>query len=200
MECPGKTSVTACPNAAMPCTEHASAPSKLAGRTGSADNCVQVWDHGGNGCVRYSAATVGLPVMGYVAENRVIQAALGQTLRSRRSVVDYVSPVNPPPLSLLTCGQAASSSAAYAILHVAAHHLPGVLIPEPMLAGLVADSDLASICARLAFRCSLTACLDSDAPMLPSTWKVAVAYLSKCNLSAYSTLSTPGLPHRHAEQ
>ena len=59
----------------------------------SADRCVQVWDHGGNGCVRYSAATVGLPVMGYVAENRVIQAALGQTLKSRSSVVDYMSPV-----------------------------------------------------------------------------------------------------------
>ena len=62
-------------------------------RTASADSYVQVWDHGGNGCVRYSAATVGLPVMGYVAENRVIQAALGQRLRSRSSVVDYLSPV-----------------------------------------------------------------------------------------------------------
>ncbi|CAK0761411.1 hypothetical protein CVIRNUC_002857 [Coccomyxa viridis] len=61
---------------------------------------MQVWDHGGNGCVRYSAATVGLPVMGYVAENRVIQAALGQTLRSRRSVVDYVSPASLQTLTL----------------------------------------------------------------------------------------------------
>ena len=63
-------------------------------RTATADRRVQVWDHGGNGCVRYSAATVGLPVMGYVAENRVIQAALGQRLRSRSSVVDYLSPAS----------------------------------------------------------------------------------------------------------
>ena len=81
-------------------------------RISSVDRCVQVWDQGGNGCVRYSAATVGLPVMGYVAENRVIQAALGQTLKSRSNVVDYVSPVTSSTalfaqLSLHTCGQSA---------------------------------------------------------------------------------------------
>jgi hypothetical protein len=54
---------------------------------------LQVWDYGGNGYVRYSAAAVGLPVMGYVAENRVIQAALGRRLRERSNTVDFVSPV-----------------------------------------------------------------------------------------------------------
>lgn len=53
----------------------------------------QVWDYGGNGYVRYSAAAVGLPVMGYVAENRVIQAALGRRLRERSNTVDFVSHV-----------------------------------------------------------------------------------------------------------
>ena len=72
------------------CTQQAG----KAERPASASSRVQVWDHGGNGCVRYSAATAGLPVMGYVAENRVIQAALGQTLRSRSSVVDYMSPAS----------------------------------------------------------------------------------------------------------
>ena len=67
--------------------------SGTAKKTASADSRVQVWDHGGNGCVRYSAAAVGLPVMGYVAENRVIQAALGERLKSRSSAVDYMSPV-----------------------------------------------------------------------------------------------------------
>ncbi|EIE24634.1 flavin-dependent monooxygenase [Coccomyxa subellipsoidea C-169] len=41
---------------------------------------MQVWDEGGNGCVRYSAGNVGLPNMGYVAENRVLQAALMRRL------------------------------------------------------------------------------------------------------------------------
>lgn len=43
--------------------------------------------------MRYSAATVGLSVMGYVAENRVIQAALGKRLKERSDVVDFMSPV-----------------------------------------------------------------------------------------------------------
>ena len=80
--------------------------------------------------MRYSAATVGLPVMGYVAENRVIQAALGQTLRSRSSVVDYISPVISSLLSLHTCGQLASSRALSTMWHVTAHHLPGFLTPN----------------------------------------------------------------------
>jgi 2-polyprenyl-6-methoxyphenol hydroxylase-like FAD-dependent oxidoreductase len=41
----------------------------------------QVWDEGGNGYVRYSAGNVGLANMGYVAENRVLQAALMRRLK-----------------------------------------------------------------------------------------------------------------------
>ena len=90
---------------------------------------MQVWDQGGNGCVRYSAATVGLPVMGHVAENRVIQAALGQTLKSRSSVVDYISPVKPSSalfahlwsLGLFQrkiCHAACDSSSSARVLHI----------------------------------------------------------------------------------
>lgn len=41
-----------------------------------ADARVQVWDHAGAGCVRWSAADVGLPRMGIVSENSLLQAAL----------------------------------------------------------------------------------------------------------------------------
>ena len=47
---------------------------------------MQVWDEGGNGYVRYSAAEVGRDNMGYVAENRVLQAALMRRLKDLENV------------------------------------------------------------------------------------------------------------------
>lgn len=47
---------------------------------------MQVWDEGGNGYVRYSAAQVGRDDMGYVAENRVLQAALMRRLKDLENI------------------------------------------------------------------------------------------------------------------
>ena len=63
--------------------------------------CYQVWDEGGNGYVRYSAATVGLQHMGYVAENTVLQAALAHRLKQPGGRTSLVWPVQNtclPPL------------------------------------------------------------------------------------------------------
>jgi 2-polyprenyl-6-methoxyphenol hydroxylase-like FAD-dependent oxidoreductase len=47
---------------------------------------MQVWDEGGNGYVRYSAENVGMDTMGYVVENKVLQAAFGHRLKLADSV------------------------------------------------------------------------------------------------------------------
>ncbi|CAL8467656.1 g7194 [Coccomyxa elongata] len=47
---------------------------------------MQVWDEGGNGYVRYSAAQVGRDNMGYVAENRVLQTALMRRLKDLKNI------------------------------------------------------------------------------------------------------------------
>ena len=52
-----------------------------------------MWDEGGNGYVRYSAATVGLQHMGYVAENTVLQAALAHRLEQPGGCTSLVWPV-----------------------------------------------------------------------------------------------------------
>ena len=54
---------------------------------------MQVWDQGGHGYVRYSAAMLGLQHMGYVAENRVIQAALAHRLKRPGNLTASLLPV-----------------------------------------------------------------------------------------------------------
>ncbi len=53
---------------------------------------LQVWDEGGNGYVRYSAAQVGRDNMGYVAENRVLQTALMRRSKDLKNIT-LLSPV-----------------------------------------------------------------------------------------------------------
>ncbi|KAK9825846.1 hypothetical protein WJX81_003187 [Elliptochloris bilobata] len=53
---------------------------------------MQVWDSSGSGCVRYSAAEAGEPVMGHVAENDLLQAALLRQLRQPGAGVELLWP------------------------------------------------------------------------------------------------------------
>jgi 2-octaprenylphenol hydroxylase len=47
---------------------------------------MQVWDAGGSGSIRFDSAEVGEPDLGHIVENRVIQLALWERLRTLESV------------------------------------------------------------------------------------------------------------------
>ena len=47
---------------------------------------MQVWDGAGGGCVRYSAAEAGLPLLGHVVENRLLAGSLAAQLRRNAAV------------------------------------------------------------------------------------------------------------------
>lgn len=51
-----------------------------------------MWDTGCDGFVRYDAASVGADVMGHVAENRLVAAALHDRLRARGGAVELLMP------------------------------------------------------------------------------------------------------------
>lgn len=53
---------------------------------------MQVWDEGGRGSVRFDAADMGEPALGYVVENRAMHHALAQRLAAFRNV-HYRAPV-----------------------------------------------------------------------------------------------------------
>ncbi len=55
---------------------------------------LQVWDSSGAGYVRYRAADAGRTVMGHVAENSVLQAALMHCLHRPGANVELMWPVS----------------------------------------------------------------------------------------------------------
>ena len=67
-------------------------PSSLMMLLGS--SLLQVWDCSGAGYVRYRAADAGRTVMGHVAENAVLQAALMHCLRRPGSNAELMWPVS----------------------------------------------------------------------------------------------------------
>jgi 2-octaprenylphenol hydroxylase len=85
-DAPFELRVSAISRASQRALEAAGAWDSIQQKRAHAYEAMQVWDEGGNGEIRFEAATTGEPDLGHIIENTVIQSSLIEQLNNNDSV------------------------------------------------------------------------------------------------------------------